>query len=70
MVDCGHVTPDAGCGRGCHSGDCGHMTPGSGSGKGCHNGDYGHVTLGIGSGRGSPWRLWICEPRCRVWEVG
>ena len=33
MVDCGHVTPDAGCGRGCHNGDCGHMTPGSGSGR-------------------------------------
>ena len=33
MVDCGHVTPDAGCGRGGHSGDCGHMTPGSGSGS-------------------------------------
>ena len=31
MVDCGHVTPDAGCGRGRHNGDCGHMTPVAGS---------------------------------------
>lgn len=21
-------------------------------------------------GRVSSWRLWTCEPRCRVWEVG
>ena len=32
--------------------------------------ETGHVTPGIGSGRGSLWRLWMCEPRCRVWEVG
>ena len=33
MVDCEHVTPDAGCGRGCHNGDCGHMTTGTKSGR-------------------------------------
>ena len=84
--DCGHMTPGAGSGEGSHRRlwicepralfesplpeDCGYVTPGSGSGRGCHHGDYGHVTLGIGSGRGSPWRLWTCETRCRVWEVG
>ena len=50
--------------------DCGCVTPGSGSGRGCHHGNCGPVTPDIGSGRGSPWRLWTCEPRCRVWEVG
>ena len=33
MVDCGHVTPDAGCGRGCYNGDRGQMTTGAGSGR-------------------------------------
>ena len=33
MVDCGQVTPDAGCGRGCYNGDCGRMTTGAGSGR-------------------------------------
>ena len=81
MVDCGHVTLDAGCGRGCRNGECGYMTPGAGSGSGCHHGDCGPVTPGIGSGRGSPWIPWMCEPgmgsllgllkgypRCMVWE--
>ena len=48
---------------------CGCVSPGSEPGRGCHHGDCRHGTPGIEFGRGSPWRLWTCEPRCRVWEV-
>ena len=33
MMNCGHVTLDAGCGTGCRNGDCGYMTPGAGSAR-------------------------------------
>ena len=55
--------------EGCHPGDCGLVNPGAWSEGGSHRKDCRYVTPGIEFGRGSPWRLWTCEPRCRVWEV-
>ena len=66
--DCGYVTPVTVFVHG-HPGDFGHVTPGIGSGGG-HPGDYGHVTPGTRCVEvGSPWRLWTCEPACRVWDL-
>ena len=30
-------------------------------------GNCGHVTQVSGSGRVSPWKVWMCDPRLRVW---
>ena len=32
----------------------------------CPNQGSCHQSAGSGRGR-SPWRLWTCDPRCRVW---
>ena len=46
------------------------MTRCSPSGSGDHSGDCGGVTTGKSTGEvQSPWRLWWCDPRYRVWEV-
>ena len=45
------------------------MNRGSKSESGGHPGDCVHVTRGKSSGEvGSPWRMWMCDPRCRVWQ--
>ena len=49
--------------------ETGNVTRGSKSGSGGHHGYYVHVTRGKSSGDvGSPWIMWICDPRCRVWH--
>ena len=49
-----------------HPGDCSFVTPGTGYG-GDHPRDW-TCDSKFRVGRRSPWRLWTCEPRCRVWE--
>ena len=49
--------------------ETGNVTRGSKSGSDGHPGDCVHMTRGKSSDEvGSPWRMWTCDPRCRVWE--
>ena len=49
--------------------ETGNVTRDSKSGSGGYPGDCVHVTRSKSSGEvGSPWRMWTCDPRCRVWE--
>ena len=69
-----------------HLGSFGHVTPGAECVEGGHLGDWKFdlwyrvwerglprrlwMYPRVGSRKGSPGRLWTCDPRCRVWEVG
>ena len=47
--------------------ETGGLIPGTRSRKASYPGDWMYPR--VGSGKGSPWRLWTCDPRCRVWEA-
>ena len=64
--DCGVLKPGMGFGRWAHTGD-GTCDPVFIVLEGFHPGYGGHVTSGTRSVGVSPWRLWPCDPKYRVW---
>ena len=66
--DCGSVNPGTMSRRWGHPGDYGHVTSGTGTGR--------ELTLKLWTCDhrhrarvGSPWELWICDPRCSLGGV-
>ena len=57
-----------GSGEKCHPRDFGNVTPGAGLDE-SQPGDSGRMIPGAWSMRESPWRLWTCDSRFRLWEV-
>ena len=69
-LDCGYVLLVVWSGGWSHPGDCGHVIPVAGLREQVHHEDGGCVTQVLVWRMQSPWKLWTCDPRFRIWKEG